>query len=200
MTEDILREWGGWLPPSPHRERIFDWIEHGTASIVRPEPDEPPLLLFEDGGSMELSKARIANTPRESFQHADPAWQRTRGKYRATQYSEVCNTVDELKRLFAEEPWRVEADPKYIHALIEDARYMVARMYLRQSEYERFGAYLDGVLCQRISEAPSQPRAPADEGLDEIERILTDDGAEGTPGRVDRTGSPCSARAGALLA
>ena len=175
MAEDILHKWGSWLPPSPHREAIFDWVEHGAASIVQGAPDEPPLLLFEDGGSMELSKARIADTPRESFQHADPAWQRVHGKHRATQYSEVCNTIDELKRLFAEEPWRVEADPKYIQSLIEDARYMVARMYLRQSEYERFGTYLDSVLCQRISEAPLQPRAPADEGLDEIERIVTDD-------------------------
>jgi hypothetical protein len=56
-----------WLPPSPHRERIVDWLHRGRA-ILRPAEataDEPagsfghePLVEFEDGGVMPLRAVR----------------------------------------------------------------------------------------------------------------------------------------------
>ena len=174
MTEadEIAQRWAKWLPPSPHREAIIDFIARGRASIVQGAPDQPPLLMFEDGGSMELSKVRCCE--KEPFYHADRPDKRVRADYRATQYSDVCGTMDELKRIIAEEPERVRREPDYVQSLIDVARHMTGRMYRRQREYNNLAQRL-GELHRQMAEVPVQDRAPADEGLDEIERLLRAD-------------------------
>jgi hypothetical protein len=56
-----------WLPPSPHRERIVDWLRRGRAAILSADeaarfPEGPqgrePLVQFEDGGVMPLRVVR----------------------------------------------------------------------------------------------------------------------------------------------
>lgn len=175
-------KWGQWLPPSPHREAIFDWVEHGAANIVQWTPGESPVLFFEDGGSIELSKARFTRTPRECFYHADRPEDRMRAEYRATQYSEVCTTLDELKLIIAEGPEAVSEQREYVQSLLDDARYMIDRMWGREEEYKDFAERL-GELHARMAEAPIQPRTFADKGLDEIEHILNDDVAFTTTDR-----------------
>ena len=168
-AEEIAQRWAKWLPPSPHREAVIDFVGRGRASIVQSAPDQPPLLMFEDGGSMELSKVRCGE--KEPFYHADRPEERVRADYRATQYSDVCGTIDELKRIFAEEPERVRRKPDYVQSLVDDARHMTRRMYRRQREYNKLAQRL-GELHRQMAEVPVQDRAPADEGLDEIEQML----------------------------
>lgn len=171
-ADEIARAWGKWLPPSPHREAVIDFVARGRASIVQSAPEQPPLLMFEDGGSMELPKVRYGD--KGPFYHADRPEQRVRADYRATQYSDVCGSLNELKRIFAEEPQQAVQEPAYLQSLIEDARYMMGRMYRRQREYNEFAEAL-ATLHREMAEVPIQDRAPADEALDEIERMLRDD-------------------------
>jgi len=171
-AQEIEARWDRWLPPSPHREAIIDFVARGRASIVQEAADRPPFLMFEDGGSMELSKVRYAE--KVPFYHADRPEERVRADYRATQYSDVCGSLNELKRIFAEEPERAAQEPEYLQSLIDDARYMMGRMYRRQREYNEFAEAL-AALCEEMAEVPLQDRAPADEAFDEIERMLHDD-------------------------
>ncbi|HEV2126537.1 MAG TPA: hypothetical protein VGW38_27580, partial [Chloroflexota bacterium] len=56
-----------WLPPSPHREKVIDWLYRGRAALLTEEeaskiPVGPqgrePLVQFEDGGVMPLRAVR----------------------------------------------------------------------------------------------------------------------------------------------
>jgi len=171
-ANDIAKKWHRWLPPSPHREAVIDFVARGRASIAQSAPDEPPLLMFEDGGSMELSKVRYGD--KEPFHHADRPQQRVRADYRATQYSDVCGTINEFRRIVAEEPKRVREEPEYIQSLLDDAGYMIGRMYRRQRQYNEFAQRL-AALHRQMAEVPVQDREPAERALEQIEGLLRAD-------------------------
>lgn len=161
--------WQRWLPPPPHCEAVLDFLRRGRASIVCEDADAPPLLAFEDGGVMELHKVRY--DAERSFYHAEDPEKRSRAEFRATQYSDVCGSVDEMKRVFAEEASHAERDPGYVLSLLEDARYMIGRMYRRQEEYTAFLERLTE-LCERLASIPVVERAPADEAAGRVEHVV----------------------------
>ena len=110
---------------------------------------------------MELDKIR--HDPKAYFYHeTDPA-RRTRGEYRATQYSDVCGSVDELKRVLAEEPQRVGQDRQYLLSLLDDALYMTRRMQTRQQQYFEFGRQM-AALARDILDVVQQSTEPAEAG------------------------------------
>ncbi len=43
--DEIIAQWEQWLPPEPHRTAVVEFVARGRASIVQPDPDQPPLLL-----------------------------------------------------------------------------------------------------------------------------------------------------------
>ena len=53
-----------WLPSPPHREEILKVIEAGRAHIEERGHNVPPLLIFEDGGAIELPRVRHRVTRR----------------------------------------------------------------------------------------------------------------------------------------
>ena len=68
-AHETLPSWipEAWLPPSPHREKIVDWLKRGRAALLSEEevarlPAGPqgrePLVQFEDGGFMPLRAVR----------------------------------------------------------------------------------------------------------------------------------------------
>ena len=65
----VPAEWEKWMPPSPHREAIIDFLKRGRASLIPRGENEAPLMAFEDGGMMELDKVRFS--PKRSFYHAE---------------------------------------------------------------------------------------------------------------------------------
>ncbi len=65
-----------WLPPSPHREQIVDWLKRGRAALLSEEevaklPVGPqgrePLVQFEDGGFMPLRAVRWSDDVRNFY-------------------------------------------------------------------------------------------------------------------------------------
>lgn len=76
---------------------------------------------------------------------------------RATRFSDVCGTVDEIKRLVAEEPVAVASQPQAVGALVEEALAMLRRMEPRLDQYERFRAQVIDLAAalQELGDAPA---------------------------------------------
>ena len=84
---------------------------------------------------------------------------------RQTRFSDVCGTMDELKRLQYEEREQVSTDPMEVVApLLEDARYMLARMQQRIGEYDDYRARVRSAL-QRLDDAPGIDTGPAQQAM-----------------------------------
>jgi len=66
---------------------------------------------------------------------------------RPSRYSDVCGTVDELKRVLFEEPEIVPTDPASLDSLLGDALGMLDRMEMRLTEYEAFGQEITAVAA-----------------------------------------------------
>lgn len=177
-TREIEERWNAWLPPEPHRTAVVEFVARGRARIVRPDPERPPQLMFEDGGAMELSLVRCGG--REPFYLAGRP-EEPEGERRSTKYSDVCGSVDEFKRHAAEGPDALAATRAEIDELFADIRYMIGRMYRRQREYTAFTDRLREISA-RLEAVPLVDCAPADEGLAELERLLD----AGETGDVER--------------
>jgi len=177
--EQIVERWGAWLPPHPHRQWVLDQVVKGRASIMRPDRDAPPLLLYEDGGSMVLPQVRWAGEGRPwsaGEPEIDPE-----GERRNTKYYDVCSSVDEFKEHVASGPEALADERANIDRLFDDIRHMIGRMYRRQREYSHFADRLREVLAE-LEAVEIVDRAPSDEGLAEIERLLD----AGTPAEAAR--------------
>ncbi|MGD9496786.1 MAG: hypothetical protein AB7Y46_10830 [Armatimonadota bacterium] len=166
--DEIVAQWGQWLPPEPHRTAVVDFVARGRASIVQPDPERPPQLMFEDGGAMELPLVRYGG--REPFYLAGRP-EEPEGERRSTKYSDVCGSVDEFKRYVSDGPQALAAHDAEIAELFADIRYMIGRMYRRQREYTAFTDRLREIIA-RLEAVPIVDRSPSDEGLAELERLL----------------------------
>ena len=175
-------DWMRWLPPEPHRGAILEFLSRARATLIPRGEDEAPLVQFEDGGAMELDQIRY--DPQIAFYHAADPQRRTRGEYRATQYSDVCGTMDELNRVFAEEPDRIADDPEYLLALLEDALYMIRRMDARQQRYFEFAGQL-AALAEKAQAVEEQSAAPAEAGAGALRDVLKADPG-GARAQLDR--------------
>lgn len=164
--------WMKWLPPSPHKEAILDFLSRARATLIRREDDEAPLVQFEDGGLMELDKIR--HDPEVPFYHVADPGRRARGEYRATQYSDVCGSIDELKRVLAEEPERTAKNREYLLSLLEDALYMERRMSARQGQYVEFAREL-AALAEKTLVVEEQSMEPAVAAAEDLRAALKSD-------------------------
>jgi hypothetical protein len=113
----------------------------------------------------------------------------TEEEARATRYSDVCGTIDELKRILWEERSTVGAGDPSAEELVRDISFMLDRMDGRAREYASFREALRGLLASMDALAPS-PRAEARpreaEVLGSLGRGVASDGAaEGLCGRLE---------------
>ncbi len=129
-----------WLPPSPHREAVLEFVRRGRAHIAERGHNAPPLLVFEDGGVMELPLARYKDG---NFSPADGV-----SASRQTNYYDVCGSMDELNKLLAEKPEMAQSDPGRLFELIDDACYMLSRMQRRREKYREFADAVKSVSEQ----------------------------------------------------
>jgi len=116
-----------WLPPSPHKEAVIDFIKKGRAHIEERGHNVPPLLICEDGGALELPRVRYAN----GRFIVDETYEAN-----TTKYTDVCGTIDEFKELLKDES--TQPDAPVLTELLDDAEYMVQRMGKRLEKYEEF--------------------------------------------------------------
>ncbi|MHB0998709.1 MAG: hypothetical protein ACYC27_05630 [Armatimonadota bacterium] len=147
--EDILDVNKAWLPPAPNAERVAGLVQAGRAYIEHRGHNLPPLVVFEDGGVIELPNVRYAETYRgmETVSAVDL------DKSEQTRHPDVCGCVDEFKGLIGDNPDIINEDPEKMHLLLDDASYMISRMRKRLDAYHYFAAKVIEV-CLTIVESP----------------------------------------------
>jgi len=122
-----------WMPPSPHREAILDVLRRGRAHIEERGHDLSPLFVYEDGGAMELSLMRVVDGTLMAV--ADAALPET-----STKHVDVCGTIDELKRLWEQQPELADTDAARLHELLAHVLTMLRRIEQRLTAYGEFAA------------------------------------------------------------
>lgn len=133
-------EWANspWLPPSPHREAVLERLAAGRAHIEEQGHGKPPLLVHEDGGVIELHKARLGAWDLYSEETAD-------APEGCTKHVDVCGTIDEIENWLKNEPEGARTDPTRLDTLLKHALYMCGRMKRRWETYQGFAAQVASV-------------------------------------------------------
>ncbi len=164
QIEQILNVNPRWLPPSPHREKIAEWVRGGACHVVHRGHGQSPLLVFDDGGAMALPTVRWAETER--------GWRLVSEGEDAsatqTRHLDVCGSLDEFKRLLVEDP-----DNEVMPRLLADVEHMIARLTTRRNAYCDFASEV-------IETAQAEVRGPkryedAAELLPKLNQYLDED-------------------------
>jgi len=124
-----------WLPQSPHREAIVAFLADGRAHVVERGHGVAPLLVFEDGGAIELPRVRCAPTVRGMELAAAEAPDAPD----QTKHRDVCGSLDELEARVAADPARAAAESRELCRLARDVRHMLGRLQARREAYEALG-------------------------------------------------------------
>jgi DNA repair exonuclease SbcCD ATPase subunit len=154
--EQILEENRRWLPPSPHAEKMAEAVAAGRCHIQHRGHGQAPLLVFFDGGAMQLPTVRWANTARgwrftaESSEHSPDQ----------TTHLDVCGTVDTIEQAIEGEPQLEGLDD-----LCEDIKHMLGRLARRQGEYDSFVSQVREALEWEVRSKPVEG------GLQQLEQL-----------------------------
>lgn len=152
--EEILDVNRKWLPPSPHVEKVLEMVEQGAAFIEKRGHHEPPLVMFEDGGVIELPKVRYEETYRGmQLVSSDEA-----SSDGVTRFRDVCGCVDHIKGTLQDHPEQVQLDPQIFDQLLDHALYMIDRMSKRQKVYAQFAADVI-TACAKLPTPPDPAMA-----------------------------------------
>jgi hypothetical protein len=142
-----------WMPTSPHREAILEQLSRGRAHLEERGHDLSPLFVYEDGGAMELSLMRLVDGQLVAV--ADAALPET-----STKHVDVCGTIDELKRLWEEQPELADTDPGRLLELLDHAMMMMRRIAQRMDAYREFAQAI-GDRVEQMSALVHPDHAPA---------------------------------------
>ena len=152
-----------WLPEGDHAKKIAEWVERGRCHIEHRGHKNAPLLVFEDGGAMEIPTVRWVQTSR--------GWclvsvDSTHSEEKTTHY-DVCGTIDAIKAAISGEP-----SPDGLLELLDDIEHMIRRMNRRREEYEGFVADVQNIVSRAVR---CKPVAQAFGWLDELRQELSND-------------------------
>jgi len=160
LVRQVLEENRRWLPPSPHDQHMAEQVAIGRCHIQHRGHAQAPLLVFPDGGTMQLPTVRWRETLRgwrliaESDEHSE---------YQTT-HLDVCGTVDSIEKALEGEPELTGLD-----VLMVDIEHMLGRLERRRGAYEKYVAEvkvaLEGVVRQK-------PVPPGYEKLNELREML----------------------------
>lgn len=163
--EEILDVNRRWLPPAPHIDRVIEKVLKGSAHIEKRGHHEAPLLVFEDGGVIELPNVRYEMTARGMELVSSQESVETG----LTKFTDVCGCVDYMKGVLRDDPAAARRDPRIFDRLLDDALYMIDRMEKREAAYRKFVA--DVILaCVDVPRGAS-PEAAAS-AVQEIKTLL----------------------------
>ena len=72
-VDDILKSVKEWLPPEPHRTKLIEFVKAGRAHIQPKQRKRPPMVYFEDGGTISLHKVRYSCEIRNFYPVDNPS-------------------------------------------------------------------------------------------------------------------------------
>ena len=152
-----------WLPPSPHREAIIEFLAAGRARIVERGHGRAPLLTFEDGGVIELPRVRYQDTARGmrlvAVDQADAP--------DLTRHPDVCGSIDEFRAKVQSDPAEAAAAKDDLIRLIHDAGHMLGRLQKRREAYEAFAREVRA-LCVAMDQIIQPDATSADAPLEKL--------------------------------
>ena len=162
----MIDESSRWLPESPHKEAVLAMVRAGRAHVEPRGHGLAPLLVFTDGGVMELPRARVKANGKDFWQDT------TSGPgTRQTKHCDICGSLDEFRALLQHEPELADQDPQRLLALLDDVDYMLSRLVARREGYEAFVAELESAAASaRTLATPDVPAAQAESA--ELRRAL----------------------------
>jgi hypothetical protein len=165
---------GRWIPGVEHGEKILDEVRAGNCHIEHRGHRTPPLLVFNDGGAMELPSVRWMETAR-GMRLASVS--DTHGEHSTTHY-DVCGTVDTIERILAD-----HRDRAAILPLLDDIEAMIRRMASRRAEYERFVEEVRRALEAPVRRKEVEPAYAQLAGLRSM--VAAAEGATGSDAAAD---------------
>jgi len=71
--DKVLESLREWLPPEPHRTKLIEFVKAGRAYIQPKKRGQPPMVQFEDGGSIPLHKVRYSERIRNFYPVDSPS-------------------------------------------------------------------------------------------------------------------------------
>jgi len=109
---------------------VLEQIGNGQAHLVERGHNEPPMLVWEDGGEMILPTVRHV----EGRFVSDPS----SSTARQTHFHDVCSHVNELNVLFERGEALTNEERSLCLQYLEDMAYMLRRMDRRRKQYLEF--------------------------------------------------------------
>lgn len=149
-----------WFPPSPHKEAVLEFLNKGRAHIEERGHNMPPLLVFEDGGVMELPRVRYKDGqffPDESSPVS-----------RQTNYNDVCGTINEFKNILENQPEKTER----LFELLDDVCYLLSRMQRRRENYKQ-AVEAVGSVYERLKEIKGPDVIDAYQKAEELKSFIS---------------------------
>ena len=137
-----------WLPSVEHAEKIAEWVALGRCHIEHQGHRNAPILVFEDGGAMELPTVRWKNTVR-GWCLVSSTDVHTEEK---TTHYDVCGTIDAIKSAIDGEP-----ETGGLREFLDDVEHMIGRMKGRRDEYERFTEDVRRLIESPVRGKPVEP-------------------------------------------
>ena len=140
-----------WLPPFEDATMIAGAIARGVCYLEHRGHGFAPLLVFEDGGSMELPLVRWAETDR-GFRLVSVG--DSHGPHQTTHY-DVCGTVDSIESAIGEWFSKTKSPASEVDTenqipglveLLNDISHMIDRMERRRNEYVSFAREVEARL------------------------------------------------------
>ncbi len=160
IIRQVLEENRRWLPPSPHDEKMAEQVAIGRCHIQHRGHGQAPMIVFPDGGAMQLPTVRWRETVRgweliaESDEHSE----------HQTTHLDVCGTVDTIEEAIEGEP-----ELEGLDVLMVDIEHMLGRLKRRQHAYEKYVAAVKEALEEVVRR---KPVPPGFEKLNELREML----------------------------
>ncbi len=162
IIEQVLEENRRWLPPAPHDRHMAEQVAIGRCHIEHRGHGEAPLLVFPDGGVMQLPTVRWQETTRgwrliaETDEHS----------HHQTTHLDVCGTVDTIEEAIEGEPQLEGLDE-----LMGDIEHMLGRLKRRRDAYEKYVADVREALEWEVRQ---KPVPPGFKKLEELRQMLAE--------------------------
>ncbi|HOX38370.1 MAG TPA: hypothetical protein PL033_10325 [Candidatus Brocadiia bacterium] len=170
MKEELNR----WLPPEPHRSAVLREIARGQAHIVERGHNEPPLLIWEDGGEMVLPTVRHVDGSYVSDSSASAD--------RQTVFHDICSNVNRLNELFERGEPLSDEEIAHCMQMLDDMEYMFDRMKRRRARYSEFARKVMKI-AKSLEAREKSDYAGAKRNLQRLRKEIS-----GKPGEIPKTG------------
>lgn len=89
----------------------------------------------------------------------DPALEAAVLALRKTKYKDVCNSVDDMKEVWRNDPERLKSEPDYVKSLLLDSKSIIDRMDQRLNEYDALAHDIEALISRLKEEGGADAKS-----------------------------------------